>query len=54
MKLTRKLDCFCDIHFKIITDNIISGHIRFLEISYKYTLKKAEYHSSFDNASCVI
>lgn len=30
------------MHFKIRTDNILSGHIGFLGISYKYTLKKAD------------
>lgn len=38
MKLIRKFDYFCDIqHLKIITEimnNIIPGHIRFLETSY--------------------
>lgn len=29
------------MHFKIRTDNVLSGHIGFLGISYQYTLKKA-------------
>lgn len=43
MQLSREFGYFCDIHFKIMTDNIIPRHIRFLGISYKYTLKKV-YH----------
>ena len=38
MKLTRKLDCFCDIHFKIITDNIISKHVRFQRLHIKFKI----------------
>ena len=40
MQLTRMFVYFCDIHFKIMADNVIPGHIRFLGISYKYTVKK--------------
>lgn len=46
MELTRGFAYFCDIHFKIMTDNIISGcnrfqkfHIGFgtLTLTYTYT-----------------
>ena len=43
MQLSRESGYYCDIHLKIMTDNIIPRHIRFLGISYKYTLKKV-YH----------
>ena len=31
---------FSDTHFKVITDNIIPGRVRFLGISYKYIPRK--------------
>lgn len=30
MELIRKLGYFCEIHFEIMTDDIILGHTRFL------------------------
>ena len=41
---------FCDIPFKIMTNNIMPKHIRLLEIPYKYTIKKVK-HYLFDSAS---
>lgn len=38
--IDREFDHSCDIHFKIITDNVIPAHIGFLGIAYEYTLKK--------------
>ena len=32
---------FCDIHFKIMSGNIVPGHTRFLGISCKYTISLA-------------
>lgn len=41
---------FCDIHFKIMTNNIMPEHIRLLGIPYKYTIKNVK-HYLFDSAS---
>ena len=69
MQLTKKLDYCCDIqHFKIITrimtDNILPGHTKFLGIPYNFyniysnniypnNIPRKFYHL-FDNASHVI
>lgn len=41
---TRGFGYFCNIHFKIMTHNIMPEPIRVLGISYKYTLKKVKHH----------
>lgn len=51
MQLTREFHYFCDIQFEFMTDNIISGHNRFLGILQKYTLKKVYHRFLFDCAT---
>lgn len=52
MQLTKEI-YFYDIHFKIMTSNIMQNNIRLLGIPYKYTIKKVK-HYLFDSASYLI